>query len=246
MTLFKKTTRRIWIGGDVFIHCHFTGEGRTVLMIPSLGRDADELDTLSEVLAEAGFSAVAVSPRGTGESVGPLQGLTLHSFATDIASVITNLNTGPVHLLGRSFGNRIARCLAADRPDLVRSLVLLAAGGKFRTGHNNVPIFRRDWIPPFLMRNAGNLTHRQSAAQLEADRATPLEDWWTGGLAPMLIIQGLLDRIAPPANGRVLRHELGQRVRLLEIPDQGHYVSGPIVYDGIIQFLREQDMITSL
>ena len=36
------------------------------------------------------------------------------------------------------------------------------------------------------------------AAQAAAGRATPLDHWWGGGSAPMLVIQGLQDKIAPP------------------------------------------------
>jgi pimeloyl-ACP methyl ester carboxylesterase len=34
-----------------------------------------------------------------------------------------------VHILGHAFGNRIARCLAADHPAMVRGVILVAAGG---------------------------------------------------------------------------------------------------------------------
>jgi pimeloyl-ACP methyl ester carboxylesterase len=33
------------------------------------------------------------------------------------------------HVVGHAFGNRVARCLAADRADLIGRVVLLAAGG---------------------------------------------------------------------------------------------------------------------
>ncbi len=36
----------------------------------------------------------------------------------------------PFHLVGHAYGNRVARCLAADRPDRVASLILLGCGGK--------------------------------------------------------------------------------------------------------------------
>jgi pimeloyl-ACP methyl ester carboxylesterase len=36
--------------------------------------------------------------------------------------------------VGHAFGSRVARCLAADRPELVRRVVLPAAGGLVPTG----------------------------------------------------------------------------------------------------------------
>ena len=42
------------------------------------------------------------------------------------------------------------------------------------------------------------------------------------GRAPVLIVQGLDDVSAPPANGRLLKQELGDRARLVEIPRVAH------------------------
>ena len=44
--------------------------------------------------------------------------------AADLAGLIAELKLGPVHLVGTSFGALTALTLAAERPDLVRSLVL--------------------------------------------------------------------------------------------------------------------------
>src|ERR1700739_2840622 len=70
--------------------------------------------------------------RGTGESRGSLDGITLHDLAADVAGVLEAMDCGPAHLVGHAFGNRGARCLAGDRPSLLRrvtSVTLLAAGG---------------------------------------------------------------------------------------------------------------------
>ena len=94
------------------------GSGDTVVPIPGGGLDASYFTNFAQRLAHAGFRAVAVTPRGAGESTGPFEGVTLHTFAADVAGVIEALNCGPVHVLGHAFGNRVARCLAADRPAL--------------------------------------------------------------------------------------------------------------------------------
>ena len=67
--------------------------------------------------------------RGVGGSSGSLDGITVHDLAADVAGVLEAMDCGPAHLVGHAFGNRIARCLAADRPALVRSVTVLAAGG---------------------------------------------------------------------------------------------------------------------
>jgi pimeloyl-ACP methyl ester carboxylesterase len=53
----------------------------------------------------------------------------------------------------------------------------------------------------------------------------PLEDWWSAGTtAPLLVIQGLDDIAAPPGNGHALREQLGDRVRLIDLPRAGHFL----------------------
>jgi pimeloyl-ACP methyl ester carboxylesterase len=68
---------------------------------------------------------------GFGESVGPVEGLTLHDNARDVAVAIEKTSAAPAIIAGWAYGNRVARMLAIDRPELVRGVVLIAAGGKF-------------------------------------------------------------------------------------------------------------------
>jgi pimeloyl-ACP methyl ester carboxylesterase len=68
---------------------------------------------------------------GFGESVGPVEGLTLHDNARDVAVAIEKTSAAPAIIAGWAYGNRVARMLAIDWPELVRGVVLIAAGGKF-------------------------------------------------------------------------------------------------------------------
>ena len=54
----------------------------------------------------------------------------LSDLAADVAGVIESLGLEtPLDVLGHAFGNRVVRMLATNRPDLVRSVTLVAAGG---------------------------------------------------------------------------------------------------------------------
>jgi pimeloyl-ACP methyl ester carboxylesterase len=147
-----------------------------------------------------------------------------------------------VHVLGHGFGNRIARCVAADYPDLVRSVILMAADGQVPGDGEAHSAMDRLFQP--ARPESERLADLQTAlfapasdasvwldlvvwaeaqrAQDDADRATPREEWLEGGTAPMLVIQGRYDRLAPPANGRWLRERLGERVELVELASSGH------------------------
>ncbi len=56
---------------------------------------------------------------------GDLSDSTVGNNAADLRGLIEKLEISPVHLVGHSFGGFIAGYLAADHPDLVRSLILV-------------------------------------------------------------------------------------------------------------------------
>ena len=116
--------------GDAQLDVRSLGTGAVLVLLPGLGRPSSDLDRFAARLVDAGYRAVLPQPRGIGASTGPLEHLTLHDLARDIAAVIETVGGAPAVVIGHAFGNRIARCLAADRPDLVRLVVLLSSSGK--------------------------------------------------------------------------------------------------------------------
>ena len=130
--------RNIEVGGAT-LECTLYGSGTPVVLLANAGCSTGYFEDLARVLAAGGLQAICVNMRGTGESRGSLDGITVHDLAADVAGVLEAVDCGPAHLVGHAFGNRVARCLAADRPSLVRSVTVLAAGGesskaRFRQG----------------------------------------------------------------------------------------------------------------
>ena len=218
-----------------------TGSGQALVLLPGQGRPSNDLRPLAGILAARGYRVLLPEPRGIGESTGPLTGLTLHDLARDVAAVISASSATPAVLIGHGLGNRIARTVAADRPDLVRAVVLLSASGKVQPTPEiakALELAAAPDTPPDVRRRAamaawfapGNdptpwlsgWSQPVRQAYRAAAAATPTEDFWTAGRAPVLIVQGLDDVSAPPANGRLLKQELGDRARLVEIPGVAH------------------------
>jgi pimeloyl-ACP methyl ester carboxylesterase len=121
--------RNVIANHDVRIEVLAQGEerGRVIVLLPSLGRGASDFDAVAERLAGAGYRVLRPQPRGIGQSRGPLAGIDLHDYASDVAAVIAHEGQGPAFVVGHAFGNRVARMLATDRPDLVRAVALVAA-----------------------------------------------------------------------------------------------------------------------
>lgn len=245
---------------DGSISVTLRGEGPPVLLVPGCGRPATDLDPLAEALAAAGYLAASVDYRGAGRSTGHYARPTLHAAAADLAAVIDDLGAGPAVVIGHALGNRVARCLAADAPERVRAVVLLAAGGKVPPVAGQVDVWRHIvaspralparveaiadafFAPghdpsPWLDWEAASIP-----ALMEASAVTPLEDWWTGGAAPMLVVQGAEDRTAPVANGEALRDDAPGRVALVTIPDAGHALlpeQPTAVIDAVLGWLAD-------
>lgn len=230
--------------GEAVIEYFSQGQGDAVVLLPGSGFGVAYLEPLAEALARGGYRAVRINPRGAGKSTGPVDA-TYHARAADVNCVIEALRLGPVHVVGHAFGNRIARTFAADHPDLVRSVTLLAAGGKVPSAPQAGPALAKIYTRApeaelvEAVRVSGLVGSPSNAARVWQELkssvfpesrprgAVPkLEEWWApAGRSRFLVVQGLDDLIAPPENGRLLRQELGDRVTLIELTGVGHMVS---------------------
>jgi pimeloyl-ACP methyl ester carboxylesterase len=221
------------------------GTGEPIVLLPGGTLTVSYLDGLADSLAKAGYRVVGINFRGSGESTGPSNGVTLQTLANDVAGVIQALKLGPVHVAGNDFGNRAARMFAASHPELTRSVILLAAGGKvppkpaaaralgtmFNPNSTDAEVLA---IMPYFVSNAANseriwnimkASRAPAAAAIEktAAESTPLDTWWAPpGKTKYLILQGADDQIAPPENGEILKRDLGDRVTLVNVPGAAH------------------------
>jgi pimeloyl-ACP methyl ester carboxylesterase len=128
--------------GDTQIDVLEQGGGPVIVLLPSLGRGAEDFDAIAERLAAAGFRVLRPQPRGIGQSRGAMTGIDLHDLADDIAAVIEHAGGHAAFVVGHAFGNRVARMLATDRPDLVGAVSLVAAN----VGHAPSPPVVREAI----------------------------------------------------------------------------------------------------
>jgi pimeloyl-ACP methyl ester carboxylesterase len=237
------------------------GRGPVVVLIASLGRGAEDFADLSTRLAQAGFRALAPQPRGLGASRGPLKDITLHDYARDIAAVIEHENAGPVVVAGHAFGNFVARATAADFPQLVRGVVLMAAAHVWPVPPDVRESIHKSHV--LSLPDAERIRHLQHAffapgndprvwlpgwneevmlAERAATEATPRPEWWTAGCAPVLDLQPEHDVMTPPESRNRYRDEFGAgRVTTVVIPGCGHALlpEQPVaVAEALIAFMK--------
>ena len=236
------TRREIVRTGPATLQVTIRGKGEPIVFIPSRGRGVQDFDALSNRLAQAGYQVILPEPRAIGGSTGPLKNITYHDLASDVATTIEALVGRPATVIGHDFGNRIARTLASDYPRLVKQLILLSAGGmvprspemeKLTTHFWETALSREDRLTAIrkIFFAAGNDVPRTweegwyfevARAQRASDARTSLKEWWAGGSAPMLVVQGTEDVVALPENAKRLAAEFPERVTLVEIPHAGH------------------------
>ena len=73
----------------------------------------------------ADYRCVAVDWRGQGATPPTASGYDMDTLYADLVALVEHLDVGPVHYAGLSMGGFVGQRLAARRPDLVRSLVLI-------------------------------------------------------------------------------------------------------------------------
>ena len=226
--------------GGASIEVIAEGKGPLVVILPSRGRGAEDYDEVARAIAKAGHRVLRPQPRGIGRSQGPMQGLTLHDFARDVAAVIEHAKTGAAILVGHAFGNWVARMTAADYPRLVRGVAILAAAAKTcpkelaeavtKCADISLPDTERLKYLQFAFFAPGHdasewlegFYPKVNESQRAAGLATPQEAWWGAGNAPLLDLQAERDAFRPRETANDLREEFGERVSVAVIPDAGH------------------------
>src|ERR1035438_174941 len=253
-------TREVVYQGDVAIEVIAEGTGPPIILLPSLGRDSNEFDPVAARIAAAGFRVLRPQPRGYGRSSGPMLNLTLHDLARDVAAVIQHENAGPAILAGHAFGHFVAKMTAVDYPDLVRAVILIGAAQRTpnpavqrsvaiatdpsqpeaeRLKHLKLVFFAPGNDPkPWLTGFHADVR----AAEIVARDATPQQEYWSAGTAPLLDIQGANDPYRPLSSSDELVKEFGpKRVSVVVIPHAAHaiVVEQPrAVADAILKYAK--------
>ncbi len=234
------------------------GAGSLIVLLPSRGRDSEDYGEVARGLAQAGFRVLRPQPRGIGQSSGPLQGLTLHDLARDVAAVIAHYGA-PAVIVGHAYGNWVARMTAVDHPALVRGVVIAAAAAKnyppelsaavtrsgdlslsneerlrylrgtFFAPGNDPSIWLDGWHP------------QASESQRLAGLATRQEEWWAAGKVPLLDLQADSDPFHPIERMNELKDELGDRVSVAVIRNASHALlpeQPAAVVEAIVAWVR--------
>jgi pimeloyl-ACP methyl ester carboxylesterase len=138
--------------GDGRLFGEAYGDGPVaVVWLHGWGRRGRDFAGAAGELARTGVASVALDLPGFGASPPPDAPGGARLYALSVADVVASLDVAPVVLVGHSFGGCVATVVAAQRPELVRALVLTGA-----------PLLRRPPVarPPWRYRALRSLDRR--------------------------------------------------------------------------------------
>lgn len=111
--------------GDINLAYETVGSGEPVVFIHgALVADAFR-PLLTETNLASQYHLIHYHRRGYGESGAVSVPVSIADQAEDCAALLRYLDTGPVHLVGHSYGGAVALQFALDHPNMLHSLALL-------------------------------------------------------------------------------------------------------------------------
>lgn len=263
----QTTWREFDRGGVRFFALDFDGSGGSILLLHGLAGYAGEwTDTASWLSATC--RVVALEQRGHGRSDRTPADMSTAAFVQDAEMCLVEMRCAPATVIGQSLGGLIAMLLAAKRPDLVRSLVVVEATPAEDTQAASIV---RDWLEswpvPFPSSSEalaffggettwarawrGGLEKRNGALWPAFDTETLVQsiadasrrsywDEWSAVGCPTMVV-----RAAGETDASTYRRMMNAKpnARLVEIDDAGHdlHLDQPARWRQALEtFLAEQ------
>ena len=111
---------------DVYYEDH--GTGQPVVLIHGYPLDGNSWERQAAALLDAGYRVITYDRRGFGQSSKPATGYDYDTFASDLNSVLTELDLSDVVLVGFSMGTgELARYAAKYGTDRIAKFAFLAS-----------------------------------------------------------------------------------------------------------------------
>lgn len=190
-----------------------------------------------------GMETLALDRPGFGRS-GPEHAVTgLAEQAAAVAALLPK-DDRPVVLLGHSLGGAIAAWVAAEQPDRVQVLILLAASLDPAQERIHPMQYVGKWavVEEFLPRDLRNANEELMAFKPELEALQPKLSDIT---AKVIIMHGTADNLVPFANVDYMKAHLGSArcVEIVRLEGRNHFLpwnSAAEVRDAIAQALRPE------
>lgn len=247
--------------GDLDTHCIVSGEGRPVVLLHGWGSSAESMAPVAKALDDR-FRVYAIDLPGFGWTPSAATTWGTWEYASYVEAFMDCVGISDASLVGHSFGGRIALVLAAQRPDRIRSLVLVASAGIrprrgliFRVKAGAVKLVKRLFSLPLwgrlgervvtgLYGRVGSRDYRNAGpmrATLVKVVAEDLRGILSAVRAPTLIIWGDRDQEVPFSSMEIMARGIqGSRLELFEGAGHFPFIDSPDRFSRAVrEFLCE-------
>jgi 3-oxoadipate enol-lactonase len=119
--------------GDIEIYYEEHGEGEVMLLVPPSWWPSDTWKVGVVPTLSRRYRVITFDCRGTGRSDKPASGYSVNQFARDSIALLEHLGVSRCHAVGFALGGQIVQAMAIERPDLVATLTMAAAGPGSKT-----------------------------------------------------------------------------------------------------------------
>jgi len=118
---------------EVEIYFEENGQGDPVLLVPASWWPSDTWNVGAVPFLSRRFKTITLDCRGTGRSSKATDGYTVTQFAQDCIALLDHLGVSRCHAVGFALGGQVVQAMAIERPDLVASVTITAAGAGAKT-----------------------------------------------------------------------------------------------------------------
>lgn len=237
------------------------GSGRPIVLVHGLMGRGSTWSRQVPWLAHHGSVHTYDAPWHRGRDVDDTQPVSTERFVEQLGAAVESLG-GPVVLIGHSMGGLHSWCLAAERPELVRALVvedmapdfvggttgawepwLHALPEEFSSPEAVVDAFGevagRYFLEAFDRTPTGWRLHGKPAVWIDIAAQWGLRDFWAQWLAvqaPVLLIEAG-DTVTPPGQMQRMAETAGGRAYYVRIEGAGHLVhdDAPDAYRAAVE-----------
>src|SRR5262245_10700964 len=104
------------------------GSGEPVLLIPASWWPHNTWKVGVVPVLSRRYRTIIFDCRGTGRSSKPKDGYTVKQFADDSLTLLNHVGVSRCHVVGFALGSLIVQAMAIERPEVVATLTMAAAG----------------------------------------------------------------------------------------------------------------------
>jgi len=236
---------------NVKIYYDIRGEGEPIAFLNGIMARTVSWGNQTKYFVSNGYKIILHDFRGQGQSERPRIKYSMDMHVEDLKELLDKLNIKKLHLVGLSYGGKVALMFALKYPEYIKSLTVVSTtptvdkairakvdrwilGARFRSGRILFQIVYPDIYSDgfleqkweFVMTTAPAFEQIDFDALIELSKAfleVDLKGKMSSINVPTLIVVGSEDKVFPPKYSKMIHEEI-KRSKLIIVEGCGHVI----------------------